>query len=156
MTFDQLPLIVLTELIWALGGLAVTLIFTTLTLRAVFGLTLKDVVREVEDDQNAAVGATFFIVATTMGLLIGRALQAPVEEVTWPITVAWFAISLIVITVTYLPVAWLILKTAGKRFGETASQYLHREMVVEDNAALMWFLGGLLTQIALIVGHVTL
>ena len=64
--------VVLRELGWNLAAFALTGIVSVLVMRFVFGLRLVDVVREVEDEHNAAVGAAFFTVALMSGLWFGK------------------------------------------------------------------------------------
>src|SRR5918997_4866064 len=60
------------ELGWNLAAFALTGIASVVVMRFVFGLRLVDVVREVEEEHNAAVGAAFFTVSLLSGLWFGK------------------------------------------------------------------------------------
>lgn len=114
------------------------------------GLPPKKLVREIEDIQNPAVGATFFIVSLAAGLFIsifasdGFSVNSPdYQDPGFAANAGWIAIAFIVGTV----LTWISFEIAHRVMGveneESTFRYIQRELIEEQNASLAFFLGGL-------------
>ena len=135
--------VVLRELGWNLAAFALTGIVSVLVMRFVFGLRLVDVVREVEDEHNAAVGAAFFTVALMSGLWFGKiggdfSNQATVGE-----QIGWSIVGFVNATLVFLAAFVLVFRVLCHKRGERLIPYLRREAIVENNAAMILFIGSL-------------
>jgi uncharacterized membrane protein YjfL (UPF0719 family) len=152
----RLPGILLSEFVWTFVSVIGSAVIAVLVLRLILGLSLGKILFEIEEDQNGGVGAAFFSVFTASGFLVGRMLQSPAVETSAAETALWGAVALIVILVIFVFFNWIILGMVSKRKGERVLQYIRREVVDENNTALMLMVGGMLVNITLIVGHITL
>jgi len=99
---------------------------------------------EIEDTQNTAVGAVFFIVSLIVsqytGIMSGDGYD-PVDSVGE--NLLWIAGGVVLASVFTL-IAWFIAHILLKPIpGEGLYGYLRREIVDEQNAALAFFFGGL-------------
>lgn len=108
------------------------------------GLPPKKLIHEIEDVQNTAVGASFFIISLTAAIFIGVYFSNGFSEVqTFGNSAAWF-ISGLVLSVIYIAVIFAIAhRIMGRVNNESVYGYMRREIIEEQNAALAFFLGGL-------------
>ena len=99
---------------------------------------------EIEDRQNPAVGAFFFVISLIAAIYIGFASSdgytpsdSTVEDILW---VAGGALLAFILTAINFWAAHILLQPIE---GESVLGYMRRELVEEQNAALAFFLGGL-------------
>jgi uncharacterized membrane protein YjfL (UPF0719 family) len=122
------------------------------------GLPVKKLVHEIENVQNAAVGAIFFVVSLTVALFVGIFASdgfTPVGErlaegvgmtdtQTFLAQAGWIAMALFL----SLLLTWVSFMIAYRMMGvennESLKRYIQREIVEEQNASLALFLGGLM------------
>lgn len=133
---------VLNSLIWAS---AATLISQGLGIALMWwlGLKPKQLAHEIENVQNTAVGASFFIISLISALFIGvmSASPAPAETIlgSW----LWIIGGVLLATI-YTLISFAIAYRVMERIeGESLYSYIKREIIDEQNAALAFFLGGL-------------
>jgi hypothetical protein len=114
------------------------------------GLPPKKLVREIEEVQNPAVGASFFIISLAVGLFIGiftsngfSINSADYQDPGFAVSTAWIALALVL---GFL-LMWISFEVAYRMMGvennESLKRYIQRELVEEQNASLAFFLGGL-------------
>jgi ABC-type multidrug transport system fused ATPase/permease subunit len=108
------------------------------------GLPPKKLIHEIEDVQNVAVGASFFIIAITasifISLMASSGFSAPEDNLT---SLAWVVFGL-VLSAAYVWVAFVIAnRVMGRVNNEGVYKYIRRELIEEQNASLAFFLGGL-------------
>ncbi len=108
------------------------------------GLPPSKLTHEIEDVQNAAVGATFFIISLTAALFVGFMTSdgftpdpPPLESAAWIIggVLLAFVMTVILFMITH--------RVMGRLPNENVLTYIRREVVLEQNAALAFFLGGI-------------
>lgn len=108
------------------------------------GLPLKKLIHEIEVVQNAAVGASFFIISLTASLFIGVYFSegySPTQE--FGDSAAWFITGLL-ISAIYVAFAFAIAhRLMGRENNESVYGYMRREIVEEQNTSLAFFLGGI-------------
>ncbi len=134
-------------LLAALGWATLSIVVSQavgITLMRWLGLPLKQLIHEIEDVQNVAVGASFFIISLTTSLFISIFFSdgfTGSEEV--GTSVLWFIAGLVLAWV-YVAIIFMIAhRLMGRVNNENVYMYLRREIVEEQNAALAFFLGGL-------------
>ena len=142
---------------WSVVATVLAQVISILFMR-VLGLSRKKLVHEIENIQNTAVGAIFFIVSLTVGLFVGIFASdgfTPVGERLPPdqalsttgellAQAGWIAMALflsLVLTWISFMVAYRMM---GVENGESFLQYVRRELVEEQNASLAFLLGGLM------------
>ncbi len=108
------------------------------------GLPPRKLAREIEEVQNAAVGACFFIISLIASFFVGFMTTdgftpdpSPIEGAAWIIGGVLLAF---VLTIILFVVAHRVM---GRLPNENVYGYIKREIVLEQNAALAFFLGGL-------------
>ena len=143
MSLGELLEVFLIELGWNLAAFALTGVVMVVVMRFVFGLRLVDVVREVEDDHNAAVAAAFFTVALLSGLWFGKiggdfSNQASVAE-----QIGWSIFGFFIATLVFLAAFFLVFRVICHKRGERLIPYLRREAIAENNAAMILFISSL-------------
>ena len=103
-------------------------IFISLLAMFYFHITPREAIHEVEEDQNVAVGAIFFVVSIIAALFIGFMASdgfteaSPVEEIQW--IVFGLALSLLYTII----ISWIVLKPVAHRKQESIRTYLVREI----------------------------
>ncbi len=135
--------VILNTLLWATAATVGSQIIATL-LVALLGVPPKKLAHELEETQNAAVGAIFFMVSLTAAIFIGVLAAEPSEADSALETWAWIGGGVILAslyTVINFFIAHEILEPLE---GENVYTYIRRELVDEQNAALAFFLGGLM------------
>ena len=108
------------------------------------GLPPKKLVHEIEDVQNTAVGASFFVVSVAASIYIGVFFSAGyTSEQDFIGSAIWFLGGLLA-SFIYVYIIFVIAHNLMDRVeNETVYHYLRREIVEEQNAAMALFLGGL-------------
>jgi hypothetical protein len=122
------------------------------------GLPVKKLVHEIENVQNPAVGAIFFVVSLTVALFVGIFASdgfTPVgsrlaegvgmtDSQEFLAQAGWIAMALFL----SLLLTWVSFVIAYRMMGiennESLKRYIQREIVEEQNASLALFLGGLM------------
>jgi len=108
------------------------------------GLPPKKLVHEIEDVQNPAVGASFFVISLVVSLYISVYFSAgysPIES--FGESALWF-ISGLMVGGLYLIFIFIIAhRLMDREDNESVYRYIQREIVEEQNASLALFLGGL-------------
>ena len=150
--------LLLTEIGWNLAVWVPTTVFSLIFIRAVLGIRLGELAREVEDRQTAAVGAIFFWASLGFSLLFSRLVGTPasLNDLTWAEAFGWLGVAVGVALLLFSLGTWLVFGTLARRKGESVSRYLRRELVTEHNLALAFVLGALFIVPVVVVYHVTL
>lgn len=108
------------------------------------GLPPKKLTHEIEDVQNAAVGACFFIISLIASFFVGfMTTDGFTPDPSFAESAAWIiggVLLSIVLTIALFLVAHRLMKPEPN---EGLLGYIKREIVLEQNAALAFFLGGL-------------
>jgi len=134
---------VLEAILWALG---ITLLAQGISIGIMWllGLPPKKLTAAIEDEQNPAVGALFFIVALIVALYLGlvggdgyQSTGSNTEDFLWIIGGVLLAV---VFTAISFAIAYRVMTPIK---GENFYQYLRREIIVEQNVSLAFFLGAL-------------
>lgn len=109
------------------------------------GLPPRKLAQEIQDVQNTAVGAIFFIVSLTAAIFVS-VLSSAGPTVAQPLeTLVWIVGGLLIATI-YVAILFIIAhRIMGRQPGENVYTYIRRELIKEQNAALAFFLGGLAT-----------
>ncbi|MEL6525246.1 MAG: hypothetical protein AAFQ07_06000 [Chloroflexota bacterium] len=120
-------------------------------LMAWLGLKPSKLIYEIEEVQNTAVGACFFIISLATGLFVGMFTSngftvndnALVPEPTFWESTGWIVLALFL----GMALTWILFEIAHRAMGvendETTYRYIQREVIEEQNASLAFFLGGL-------------
>lgn len=134
---------------WSVAATIVAQLISV-TLMAWLGLPPKKLVHEIEEAQNPAVGASFFIISLAVGLFIGILTSdgfdvnsANYQDPGFVAGAGWIIMALILGTV----LMWISFEIAYRIMGvednESLYRYIQRELIEEQNASLAFFLGGL-------------
>ncbi|MBC7869304.1 MAG: hypothetical protein H7Y09_00585 [Chitinophagaceae bacterium] len=110
------------------------------------GLPPSKLIHEIEDVQNIAVGAVFFIITLIASIFIGlMATEGFTPDPDGLTSAAWIVGGLI-LSLVYTALSFTIAHRIMKPLpGEGVYGYMHREIVEEQNGAVAFFLGGLAT-----------
>ena len=133
---------VLSSLVWATGA---TLIAQAVAIGIMWylGLPPKKLAHEIEDVQNPAIGATFFIVSIIASIFIGLMAQEPSPAESNLASAAWI-LGGIALATLYSGISFIIVHRIFEPIeGENVYTWIRRELVLEQNASLAFFLGGL-------------
>ena len=135
--------VLLRELGWNVAAFALTSLASIIIMRVVFGLRLVDVVHEVEEEHNAAVGTAIFTVSLLSGLWFGKiggdfTTQSSVSE-----QIGWSIFGFVIATLVFLAAFVLVFRVLCRKRGEGMLHYLRREAIVENNAAMILFISSL-------------
>jgi hypothetical protein len=114
------------------------------------GLSPKKLVHEIEEIQNPAIGAAFFIISLTVGLFIGimasdgfSVNKPEYRDPGFLGGAGWIILALVLGTV----LVWISFEIAYRVMGvennESLYRYIQRELIEEQNVSLAFFLGGL-------------
>lgn len=138
------------------GAIAWTIVATiisqvvSIVIMAWLGLPPKKLIHEIEEVQNPAIGASFFIISLAVGLFVG-AFTSDGFSVNDPTYVdpgflgstGWIVLALLLGVL----LTWLSFEIAHRAMGveneESTYRYIQRELIEEQNASLAFFLGGL-------------
>lgn len=124
--------------------------FATLVAQAVsigvlwwLGLHPRKLSHEIENTQNTAVGACFFIISIAASIFISTISSSGfTSDSTTLDSLIWITLGLVLASIY----TWIAFEIAHRAFGkenESLYKYLRRELIDEQNAALAFFLGGL-------------
>jgi len=142
-------LVVVASIGWTIVATIISQIVSILIL-AWLGLPPQKLIHEIEEVQNPAVGACFFIIAMAVGLFVG-AFTSNGFSVNDPAYVdpgylgstGWIVLALVLGAV----LTWISFEIAHRAMGvendENTYRYIQRELIEEQNASLAFFLGGL-------------
>lgn len=108
------------------------------------GLPPKKLAFEIEDIQNTAVGASFFVISLAAALFIGlMATDGFTEDPSFLESTLWVVGGLLVAMI-YTALLFVIAHRAMRPSNnENAYQWIRRELIDEQNSSLAFFLGGL-------------
>lgn len=107
------------------------------------GVPPKKLAHEIEDVQNTAVGATFFIISVIASIFIGLMAQEPSPAESDLESAAWI-LGGIALALIYSGISFVIFHRLFEPIeGENTYTWIQRELVMEQNASLAFFLGGL-------------
>lgn len=110
------------------------------------GLPPRKLIHEIEDVQNPAVGALFFIISFTATIFVGFMTTDGFTPDPSALEGAAWIIGGLIIALGY---TYVLLELAhrimGRQPNESLYGYIQREIVKEQNAALAFFLGGMAT-----------
>jgi hypothetical protein len=135
--------VVISAIVWTLITTIVAQTISVMIMWA-FGLPPRKLIQEIEDVQNPAVGAMFFVISLSAALFMGKFSEGvPSPEAPALETALWVAGGLIMATVLMLVSVWSAHIIMGKNPGENLFTYLRREIMDEQNASLALFIGGL-------------
>jgi uncharacterized membrane protein YjfL (UPF0719 family) len=135
--------LMLTALIWATAAIVISLT-VSIGLMRWLGLPLKQLIHEIEDVQNTAVGACFFIISLTVSLFVSVYFSTGFSRIeSFVDSAVWFASGLVICFVYIVVILTVIRRAIDRVKTETTYQYLRRELIEEQNAALAFFLGGI-------------
>lgn len=134
--------VVINSIIWATAAMLISQGAGILVMWWL-GLSPKKLAHEIEDVQNTAVGASFFIISLITAIFIGTMAANPSSADSVLATWGWILGGLLLATL-YTFIAFEIAhRLLDPIKGETAYTYIQRELIREQNAALAFFLGGL-------------
>lgn len=135
--------LLIAALIWATAAIVIS-VGVSIGLMRWLGLPLKKLVHEIEDVQNTAVGACFFIISLTVSLFVSVYFSDGFSETqSFGDSAAWFVGGLVACWVYIAIILVLIRRSLGRVPNESTYRYLRRELIEEQNAALAFFLGGI-------------
>jgi F0F1-type ATP synthase assembly protein I len=138
----------ITQIVAAVGWtIAATIIsqLVSISLMRWLGLPPKKLIHEIENVQNPAVGASFFIISLAVGLFIGIFTSDGFSPTTpdFLTGAGWIILALVLGFV----LTWISFEIAHRMMGvennETTYKYIRRELIDEQNSSLAFFLGGL-------------
>ena len=142
-------LVVVGAIGWTIAATVISQI-VSISIMSWLGLPPKKLIHEIEEIQNPAVGACFFIISLAVGLFIGAftsdgfsANDPTYVDPGYLGNTAWIVLGLILGAV----LTWVSFEIAHRAMGvendETTYRYIQRELIQEQNASLAFFLGGL-------------
>lgn len=135
--------VILNTLLWATAATIGSQLIATL-LVSLLGVPPKKLAHELEETQNVAIGAIFFIISLTAAIFIGVLTAAPSEADSALATWAWIGGGVLLASI-YTAISFYIAhEVLDPVDGENVYTYIRRELVDEQNAALAFFLGGLM------------
>lgn len=134
---------------WTIAATVVAQIISIFIMRWL-GLPPQKLIHEIEEIQNPAVGACFFIISLAVGLFIslftsnGFSSNDPTYvDPGFLGSAAWITFALILGAL----LTWISFEIAHRAMGvendETTYRYIQRELIEEQNVSLAFFLGGL-------------
>jgi hypothetical protein len=108
------------------------------------GLPPRRLAHEIQDVQNPAVGATFFIISMIASFFVGlMTTDGFTPDPAFAESVAWIVGGVLLASVYTLLLFMVAHRMMGRQPNESLYSYIKREIVLEQNAALAFFLGGL-------------
>lgn len=130
-------------LVWATFAVIVSQA-TSIVLMWILGLPPRKLTHEIEDVQNTAVGACFFIISLTASIFVGFMTSDGFTTDPSFIEGAAWIIGGLILGFVYTFILFMIAhRVMGRLPNENVYNYIRREIVLEQNAALAFFLGGL-------------
>lgn len=146
---NEVILVVVAAIGWSIAATLISQMVSVIIM-AWLGLPPKKLIHEIEEVQNPAIGASFFVIALTVGLFVG-AFASDGFSVNDPAYIdpgllgstAWIALALFMGVL----ITWISFEVAHRVMGveneESTFRYIQRELIEEQNASLAFFLGGL-------------
>ncbi len=132
----------LSSLAWATAATVISLGLSLLVIWWL-GLHIRKLAAEIADVQNTAVGALFFVISLITSIFVGvLAGGVPTQSGSGLEELAWIVGGVAVAAIYMLVIFWIAHREMGPK-GETLRQWVHREIITEQNAALAFFLGAL-------------
>lgn len=133
----------LESLLWATAAMIISQLMAVLAMWWL-GLPPKKLAHEIEDVQNPAVGASFFIISLVTALVVAVLTADPSEAGSDLESTAWIvgglALATLYTAISFYIAHWLL----DPQDGENVYSYMRREIILEQNASLAFLLGGLL------------
>lgn len=137
--------VVIESLVWSTFAVVVSQA-VSIFLMWLLGLPPRKLIHEIEDVQNPAVGALFFIVSFTATIFIGfMTTDGFTPDPSAVEGAAWIIGGLILALLYTFVLLQLAHRLMGRQPNESLYGYIQREIVKEQNAALAFFLGGMAT-----------
>lgn len=132
MDIANTALVIVQEFGWVLVALVPSVLISLLIIRFAFQIQIRDIVRELEEDQNGAMTALLLGIAGGLTYVISRSVAGlDTAEILYWTTIA-IVMGIVNSIIFLLPiVAWL-----ARRAGMSPRAYLHRELCQEDNLAM--------------------
>lgn len=141
---SEAVLVVVAAIGWTIAATVISQI-VSIGIMTWLGLPPKKLIHEIEEIQNSAVGACFFIISLAVGFFIGAFTSDgfSTNDASYPEATGWIVLALAL----GFALTWLSFEIAHRAMGvennETTYQYIRRELIQEQNASLAFFLGGL-------------
>lgn len=136
--------LIINTIIWATAATVISQLIGILAMWWL-GLPPKKLAHEIEDVQNIAVGASFFVISLVTAIFIGVLAASPSPADSLFETWLWI-LGGIVLGLIYTIISFTIAHRALTPIeGESVYSYIRRELVDEQNGALAFFLGGLMS-----------
>lgn len=130
-------------LFWATLAIVISQVASILVVW-LLGLPPGKLVKEIEDVQNPAVGACFFIISLTATFFVGFMTTDGFTPDPSALESAAWIIGGVLLGFLYTGLIFIIAhRVMGRENNENMLGYIRREIVLEQNAALAFFLGGL-------------
>lgn len=135
--------LVISALLWATFSIIISQVVSIGALWWL-GLPPRKLIREIEEVQNPAIGACFFIISLIASFFIGfMATDGFTPDPPGLESAAWI-IGGIILSFAYTALVFVIAhRVMGRENNESVYAYIRREVVLEQNSALAFFLGGL-------------
>jgi hypothetical protein len=137
------------EFAYTFGALAVSLLINFILLWLAVGMNPREVMREIEEDNNGAVGLAFAGFSLIASLACGFAFSDPQTDSTLRESVYWLVGGLLLASVYFAVASYVVLyllcrdniQDTGRHEGVRA--FLRREIKEDQNVGLMGLLLGL-------------
>lgn len=135
--------LVIEAVLWTIVATAIAQLVTIILLW-MLGLKPERLAHEIEDKQNAAVGAAFFIISLIASIFVSVLASDGFSTAdTSAETLGWIVGGAAGATLFTLVLFWIAHRLLQPLEGENMYMYLQRELIAEQNASLAFFLGGL-------------
>ena len=134
--------LLLEAIVWSIG---VTIVAQAVSIGLLWllGLHPKNLIREIEEVQNTAVGAVFFVVSLIAAFFISVLAADFSVEGPGTDSLPWIIVGVLLATIYTIVVYYIAHWVMKPESGENVYRYLRREIIAEQNAALALFYGGL-------------
>lgn len=134
---------VISALLWAILAVIISQVASILVMW-LLGLPPRKLTHEIEDVQNTAVGALFFIISLTATIFVGFMTSDGFTPDPPALESAAWIIGGVILGFLFMMLLFMIAhRVMGRQPNENVLTYIRREVVLEQNAALAFFLGGL-------------
>jgi hypothetical protein len=131
-------------LFWATLAIVISQAVSILVMWSL-GLPPGKLVKEIEDVQNPAVGAIFFVISLTATIFVGFMTSDGFTPDPSALESAAWIIGGVLLGILYTILSFIIAhRVMGRVNNESVYGYIRREVILEQNAALAFFLGGLI------------
>jgi len=140
---SQVAVQVLGALLWSVVSIAISQV-TSIMLMAWLGLPPKKLVHEIEEVQNPAVGACFFIVSLAVAFFVGMFTSNGFTDAEGVLAGTGWIVGALVLGAAFTTLSFVVAhRVMGRENDESVLDYIKRELILEQNASLAFFLGGL-------------